>query len=125
MSAAGGAAFPTGEKIMRSLWIWAALAALSLPLFAAGCDKLPQSPLKLMNPGVKEVEQWQVSSCEFLGEVEGRALTRHAQGAEPLSIAKGNALKKAANLGATHLVWKELTAGPQPRAVGRAYRCLR
>ena len=110
---------------MPRWWLSAAFIALGLLLGAAGCEKLPQSPLKLLDPGVKVVEQWQVSACEFVGEVEGRALTRHAQGSEPLSMAKGDALQQAANLGATHLVWKELTKGPQPRAVGRAYRCLR
>jgi hypothetical protein len=111
-------------SLTRLFHLAAVLAGLGL-LLAAGCDKMPQSPLKMLNPGVKEVEPWQVSACDFVGQVEGRALTRHAQGTEPLNMAKGEALKKAANLGATHLVWKELVRGPQARAVGRAYHCLR
>jgi hypothetical protein len=110
---------------MAKIWNWAVLAVFGLALAAVGCDKLPQSPLKLLDPGVKEASQREVNLCEFVGQVEGKALTRHAQGTSMREIAKGDALKKAANLGATHIVWKEVTDGPRPRAVGRAYRCIR
>jgi hypothetical protein len=40
-------------------------------------------------------------------------------------LAKGDAIKAAANLGATHVVWVEQENGPPARVKAKAYRCTR
>jgi len=86
----------------------------------SGCAVSPSE--KAMS--VKDADQKMVEACTYLGEVEGTSgwggVAGHSAGR---SNAMNAARSKAADLGATHIVWEGHDAGMMTLANGRAYRC--
>ncbi|MFO1419324.1 MAG: hypothetical protein U1E83_11750 [Methylotetracoccus sp.] len=73
---------------------------------------------------LREARESTVSECEFLGKVEGTSGYGKRMGSwEP--VAKAQAMKRAAKLGATDVVWQQMVdVGVfNGRAIARAYRC--
>lgn len=65
----------------------------------------------------------EVKKCEFLGRVSGSSAHEGYGLVYGRDKAKNDALDVAAALGATHVVWIEVTDGLNPTATARAYRC--
>lgn len=86
-------------------------------LAVAGCAIEPSYRAKYIRPAYPEM----VTDCVFLGGVTASSDLSYT----PLGKqrAKFMALDEAAQLGATHIVWIDLSQGPRPTAKGRAYRC--
>ncbi len=82
-----------------------------------GCAIEPSYRAKLVRPAYPEM----VTECVFLGGVTATSDLIYT----PLGKqkAKYKALDEAAQLGATHIVWVELSQAVQPTAKGRIYRC--
>ena len=72
---------------------------------------------------VLEANEARVSRCRFLGQVYGEGYYPFL--AISLEVAKDNAKKKAAEIGATHVFWTQIGPGIKPFVVGRAYDCPR
>jgi hypothetical protein len=75
---------------------------------------------------IKQVSKEIVSECKYLGKVTGSsqvggqvAVAYHSG----KDRAEGDALEKAAQLGATHIVWRQLTDGTPVVAIGDVYLC--
>jgi len=60
------------------------------------------------------------ASCNLLGQVFGESHIPYL--AVGVEVAKSRAKMQAAKLGATHIIWEEISYS-MPLAVGRAYRC--
>jgi len=73
---------------------------------------------------VQEADKTAVANCSYLGEVEGASGWGGFLGASTgKENAKNEALEKAVQLGATHVVWTDVGGFFVPSATGRAYKC--
>jgi hypothetical protein len=90
-------------------------AILICCLSMAGCAIEPSQRAQRVLPAYPEM----VTNCAFLGGVTGttKMLPYGPQ------YAKFKAQDEAAELGATHIVWQQITNDPRPVASGRAYYC--
>jgi flavin-binding protein dodecin len=95
---------PCSSKFVSSLFF--------LALLGPGCAP----SLTMAAAQIREAPPEGVGQCVFLGTVVGRA--RHR-----VDDAKTDALNRAADRGATHLVWLSVSGGRGATAMGRAYRC--
>lgn len=75
--------------------------------------------------GIQQVASTKVSDCKFLGDVQGFSGWGKAARRAWANKAKHQALRKADDLGATHVVWTRLPKryGSDPYAYGGAYYC--
>ena len=96
------------------------LLILGLP-FAAACASTP--PATSVD-AIIEADESMVANCRLLGDVEAMAPSGATQGQEVAgNTAKAEALNKAAQLGATHVVWVGPGSVDPTRAEARAYAC--
>lgn len=103
-------------KKMTAKWL---ISILLLSLGAVACVHYPsQKSIQVL-----EANEARVAKCKFLGQVYGEG--HYPFLAIALEIAKENAKKKAAEIGATHVFWTEIGPGIKPFVVGRAYDCPR
>lgn len=93
------------------------LGFLCLLVFLTGCVLKPSYRAQQIRPAYPEM----VVDCTLLGGVTGTSDIAYTE--YGLQKAKYEALDKAAQLGATHIVWTELTDKIRATAQGRAYRC--
>ena len=89
----------------------------SLSLMLAGCAYEPSYRARYVRPAYPEM----VVDCTFVGGVTGTSHLAYT----PLGQqkAKYHAMDEAAKLGATHIVWVDLSQQAVPTAKGRAYIC--
>lgn len=91
---------------------------VALMLFmVGGCVLKPSYRAQQVRPAYPEM----VVDCTFLGGVTGTSDLAYTE--YGLQKARYSALDKAAQLGATHIVWVELDDKIRATAQGRAYRC--
>jgi hypothetical protein len=64
-----------------------------------------------------------VAGCTFLGQVQGSSGWGNLAASQGMENARNEAQEQAAELGATHVVWSNVSGGYSPYATGRAYRC--
>lgn len=64
-----------------------------------------------------------VRNCEEVGEVQGSASGFSLSPAAAMTRARNEALEKAAEQRATHVVWHDVEEGMTPWVRGTAYRC--
>lgn len=83
----------------------------------AGCAIEPSYRAQAVRPAYPEM----VTECVFLGGVTSTSDLVYTE--LGMQRAKYKALDEAAQLGATHIVWVDLSKAVQPTAKGRAYRC--
>jgi hypothetical protein len=94
-------------------------AIVTAALLAACATTQPSS-----TDSIVQTSDEAVAGCRYLGNVSGRAAAGMTQGQDvPNSTAKARALERAAELGATHVVWYGVTGVDPTRAEGRAYEC--
>lgn len=89
-------------------------------ILAAGCatTRSPQAAT------VRETDAQGAAGCEFLGDVYGKSGWGGAAATGVgVNNARNSALKKAARLGATHVVWGDIDGGMFTIVSGKAYRC--
>lgn len=72
---------------------------------------------------VSEADEKIVANCKYLGDVTGTSGWGNLAASTGVSNARNEALEKAAKLGATHVVWNQISGGYSPFVNGRAYRC--
>lgn len=64
-----------------------------------------------------------VSSCKYLGEVQGSSGWGNLAASAGMENAKTEARENAARLGATHILWNAIAGGYAPYVSGKAYKC--
>ncbi len=72
---------------------------------------------------VLEADENVVSQCKYLGDVTGTSGWGNLASSSGINNAKNEALEQATKLGATHVVWKQVSGGYSPYVNGRAYCC--
>jgi hypothetical protein len=77
----------------------------------------------LAAPPVQEADASMVAACRFVGTVTGTSGWGGLAQSTGIKQAKKEALKHAAKLGATHLVWLSIAGGWAPSVSGNAYKC--
>lgn len=85
----------------------------------AGCA----TGLSRQAQAVQAADERMVSKCTFLGEVQGSSGWGNLAASAGMQNARNEAQEKAAQIGATHIVWMNIAGGFSPFAVGRAYKC--
>ncbi len=84
-----------------------------------GCAKLLPRP-----EGIRAADERTVTGCEFLGTVGGSSGWAWLVQEAALESAEAEALNKAVEMGATHLIWTQNeSSGWSERVWGRAYKC--
>ncbi len=100
--------------------------SLLLPLFVlfVGCATTSVSYTASRNGTVKAATPEQVATCEYLDDIIGASGWYGVFASQGVDNARAEVLVKAANIGATHIVWQSNTVGYGSTSVaGRAYRC--
>lgn len=72
---------------------------------------------------VQVADEKAVANCTFLGEVHGTSGWGGLAASQGMENSMNEAREHAAGLGATNVVWDNLSGGFVPFAVGKAYRC--
>ncbi len=72
---------------------------------------------------VQEADAQMVASCKYVGEVQGSSGWGNLAASAGMENAKNEARENAARLGATHILWNNITGGYSPFVSGKAYRC--
>ena len=94
-----------------------AVAFLAGSLGACATTTSASSPVADLAPD-------RTDECTFLGDVNGSQYSGMLFAGPGLEGARNSVRKKAASMGATHVVWGPLAAGGAVQvANGRAYRC--
>jgi len=88
---------------------------------AAGCA-LPTSQRAR---SVTSADESTVAGCAYLEDVTGWSGWGNLAQDAGMKNARNQARERAAELGATHVVWRGLAGGYSPNVVARAYRCPR
>lgn len=74
---------------------------------------------------VREAHEREVQDCERIGEVYGSASGFHWSQGEAMQSARNQALERAHERNATHMVWRHAEDSITPEVQGIAYRCPR
>ncbi len=82
-----------------------------------GCAYYPNDQTKT----IREANIQHMTHCTLLGQVYG--YSHFAFLAMGVEMAKDKAKAEAAEIGATHVVWTEVSSTGLPYALGRAYYC--
>lgn len=90
--------------------------AIVLVLLVSGCATIPPA-------SVMDADEAMVASCRYLGEVAGTSAWGGVVASYGMKSAQNSGRTQAARMGATHVVWRTVTAGASPSASGRAYNC--
>ena len=91
-----------------------------LPLvLIAGCA----TPLSPEADRILDARSQDVKNCEEAGDVQGSASGFSLSPAGAMTRARNEALEKAAEKRATHVVWHDVEEGMTPWVRGTAYRC--
>jgi hypothetical protein len=85
----------------------------------AGCA----TTLSSAGSGVIQADEKMVAACKFLGQVEGSSGFGNIASSVGMANARNEATEKAARLGATHILFVNVSGGYSPNAQGRAYDC--
>jgi len=72
---------------------------------------------------IHEAHENEVRDCQRIGEVYGRASGFHWSQGEAMQSARNQALERAYERNATHLVWRHGDDSITPEVRGIAYRC--
>jgi hypothetical protein len=73
---------------------------------------------------VKDADPKMVETCTYLGEVEGTSMFGGPGGhGAAVNNSKNEARDQAAAMGATHVVWNNMTESTLTAVAGRAYKC--
>ncbi|MGH8121437.1 MAG: DUF4156 domain-containing protein [Rudaea sp.] len=86
---------------------------------SSGCATAPSAAAAR----VQEADTQMVASCKYLGEVQGSSGWGNLAASAGMENAKNEARDSAAKLGATHVVWNNITGGYSPYVSGKAYKC--
>jgi hypothetical protein len=88
-------------------------------IIASGCATT------LSHPAIKiqEADAKMVEGCTYVGDVHGSSGWGNLAASTGIQNAKNEAIEKAAALGATHIVWTNISGGYSPFVSGRAYIC--
>ena len=92
---------------------------ITLSILIAGCA-LPTSDRAR---SVQAADEPMVIQCQYLDEVTGWSGWGNLAQDAGMKNARNQARERAAELGATHVVWRGLSGGYLPNVVARAYRC--
>lgn len=87
--------------------------------FVSGCS----STASLSATKIKSSEQNDVESCQYVGDVHGSSGFGGVAASTGMENAKIEAKESAAKLGATHIVWMNISGGYSPSAFAKAYKC--
>ena len=86
---------------------------------ASGCaTTLSSSAKRILDADAKMVE-----GCTYVGDVHGSSGWGNLAASTGIQNAKNKAVERAAALGATHILWIDISGGYSPYVSGRAYKC--
>ena len=97
------------------------IAGLLLGLVLTGCASQGQRPAKIsVAPATEET----VKACEYLDDVVGTSGWYGVFASRGIENARSEAMSKAAEIGATHIVWQSNNTNYGSTSVSaKAYRC--
>jgi hypothetical protein len=72
---------------------------------------------------VADADENMVIGCKFVGQVQGSSGWGGLAASTGMENAKNEAREKAAQLGATHIVWQAISGNYTPYVTGHAYSC--
>lgn len=104
-------------SIMMKMKTTKKLLSIILFAFLSSCSS---SPIKT---SIKDADLNMVQPCKFAGSVSGTSGFGGLAASHGVVNAKKEALSQAEQLGATHIVWVNISAGMTPYVSGNAYTC--
>ena len=110
-----------GKELFRSwsnqLKVFAIILLTSL--IPSGCaTTLSSSATRILDADAKMVD-----GCTYVGDVHGSSGWGNLAASTGIQNAKNEAAEKAAALGATHILWTNVSGGYSPYVSRRAYMC--
>jgi hypothetical protein len=88
-------------------------------LLCSGCA----TTLSPAGSGVIQADEKMIADCRFLGQVEGSSGFGNIAASTGMANARNEATEKAARIGATHILFVDVSGGYSPNAQARAYDC--
>lgn len=85
----------------------------------AGCALPASEAARSVHPA----DERMVGHCQYLDDVTGWSGWGNLAQDAGMTNARNQARERAADLGATHIVWRGMAGGYSPNVVARAYRC--
>lgn len=95
-----------------------AMILLSIFITPGCATTLSPSATKILDADAKMVD-----GCTYVGDVHGSSGWGNLAASTGIQNAKNEAVEKAAALGATHILWTNISGGYSPYVSGCAYRC--
>lgn len=95
------------------------MTALSCTFFVSSCATTLSSAASRIQPA----DQSTIAGCTFVGDVSGSSGWGNLAASQGMQNAKNEGLERAANMGATHVIWANIAGGYSPYATGKAYKC--
>lgn len=95
------------------------LVLIVVMVFVSSCS----STASLSAMAIKPADQKTVDLCDYLGDVQGSSGFGGVAASKGMDNSKIEAKENAAKMGATHIVWSNISGGFSPSAFGKAYKC--
>ena len=95
------------------------LSVFAAGIVLVGCASTPTPVAR----GVSDADDRAVGKCAMVGNVSGTSGWGNLAASIGIENAKVEARERAATLGATHIVWSQITGGYSPSVSGNAYKC--
>ncbi|MGE4519664.1 MAG: hypothetical protein AB7E04_09170 [Desulfobacteraceae bacterium] len=105
------------QKIIKQILFLSVIIFVSLVLF--GCaTTLSSQAMRIHDADINLV-----MNCKYLGDVHGSSGWGNLAASTGIQNAKNEAKELASAMGATHIVWTNVSGGYSPYVTGKAYSC--
>ena len=105
------------QNTFKNVLFFCVLVFISLVL--SGCA----TTLSSQAMRIHDADTNMIGNCNYIGEVHGSSGWGNIAASTGIRNAKNEAREQASAMGATHIVWTNLSGGYSPFVSGKAYSC--
>lgn len=105
------------QSIFKKALLFCAIVFISLAL--SGCA----TTLSSQAMRIHDADTNMIRNCKHIGDVHGSSGWGNIAASTGIQNAKNEAREQASAMGATHIVWTNISGGYSPFVTGKAYRC--
>lgn len=105
------------QSIIKQALFFCATIFMSLAL--SGCA----TTLSSQAMRIHDADTNMIGKCNYIGEIHGSSGWGNLAASTGIQNAKNEAREQASAMGATHIVWTNISGGYSPFVTGKAYNC--
>jgi len=105
------------NDIYKKITLICVIAIFSFSLFSCATTLSPQAIQ------IHDADMATVKNCKYVGDVHGSSGWGNIAASTGIQNAKNEAREQATSMGATHIVWNNISGGYSPYVSGKSYRC--